>query len=79
VTDEESEVYDIMSLLLRRGGLKVGLPILVGALLVFIGLYELPWGIIVVAVGILMMAYSVYQLKKRRKVEQRKNRNLEQG
>jgi uncharacterized membrane protein YfcA len=79
VTEEESEIYDIMGLLLRRGGLKVGIPILVGALLVFIGLYELPWGIIAVAVGIFMVAYGVYQLKKHRKVEQRKNGSYRQG
>jgi uncharacterized membrane protein YfcA len=73
VTEEESEIYDIWGLLLRRAGLKVGVPILFGALLVAFGLATLPWGIIAVAVGILMIAYSIYQLKNLRKVEQRKN------
>lgn len=72
MTEEESEVYDLMGLLLRRGGLKVGVPLLVGALLIGIGLYELPLGIIAVAIGILLIIYGVYQLDKRRETALKK-------
>ncbi len=51
-----------MGLLLRRGGLRVGVPILVGAVLVGIGLYELPLGIIGVVIGFLMIAHGIYEL-----------------
>ena len=60
-----------MGLLLRRGDIRIGVPILLGAVLVTIGLNELPGGSIAVAVGILMIAYGAIQLEKRRRVAQK--------
>jgi hypothetical protein len=68
LTEEEPQIFDLMGLLLRKGGLRIGVPIFVGAGLIVIGLNELPWGSIAVAIGILMMAYGIYQLYKRRKI-----------
>jgi uncharacterized membrane protein len=65
LTEEESEIYDLMGLLLRRGGIIAGISILVGALLVLIGLQMLPWGSIAVTIGILMMIYGISRIKKK--------------
>lgn len=72
LTEEESEIYDLMSLLLRRGGIRIGVPILVGAVLVAIGLGELSQGLVLVslieiAIGAVLMAYGIYELNKRGK------------
>jgi uncharacterized membrane protein YfcA len=72
LTEDESEIYDWMGLLLRRGGIRIGVPILVGAALVAVGLGELSQGLILVslieiAVGAVLMAYGIYVLNKRRK------------
>ena len=72
MTEDESEIYDWMGLLLRRGGIRIGVPILVGAALVAVGLGELSQGLILVslieiAVGAVLLAYGIYVLNKRRK------------
>jgi uncharacterized membrane protein YfcA len=72
LTEDESEIYDWMGLLLRRGGIRIGVPILVGAALVAVGLGELSQGLILVslieiAVGAVLLAYGIYVLNKRRK------------
>ena len=72
MTAEESEVYDLMRLLLRRGGIRIGAPILVGGLLFAFGLGELSLGFLLIALviifsGAALMAYGIYELNKRRR------------
>lgn len=71
MTDEESEIYDLIGLLVRRGGIRIGVPILVGAVLVAIGLGEISRGLDVVAliavtIGAVLILYGIYELYKRR-------------
>lgn len=71
LTEEESEIYDLIGLLVRRGGIRIGVPILVGVVLIAIGLGEISQGLEVVALiavtfGTVLILYGVYELNKRR-------------
>ena len=77
MTEEESEIYDLIGLLLRRGGIRIGMPILVGAVLIAIGLGELFQGLAVLAlitftIGVVLVMYGMYELDKRRRCEKGK-------
>ena len=72
MTEEESEIYDLFGLLLRKGGVRIGIPILVGAGIIAIGLSMLYGGFLLggsvaISIGVALMAYGIYELNKRRK------------
>ena len=72
MTEEESEIYDLFGLLLRKGGVRIGVPILVGAGIIVIGLAMLSegsllTGLITISVGVALMSYGIYELEKQRK------------
>jgi uncharacterized membrane protein YfcA len=81
LTEDESEIFDSMGLLLRRGGIRIGVPILVGAVLVAIGLGALSRGwivesLIAIAVGVVLIVYGIYELNRRREDIRKKKDSL---
>jgi uncharacterized membrane protein YfcA len=81
LTEDESEIFDLMGLLLRRGGIRIGVPILVGAVLVAIGLGALSRGwivesLIAIAVGVVLIVYGIYELNRRREDIRKKKDSL---
>jgi heme O synthase-like polyprenyltransferase len=71
----EEETWDLMTHLRTKWGRKVLILLLVSAILIFIGLDTLPYGVVAIAAGIVILAYGLHrQLKS----EERKGER-EQG